>query len=72
MNCRDCLENLDPYLDRELTDRELEEVKRHLADCPPCDDRYALRVGLKRLVKICCDQGQAPDSLRSKLRQILF
>jgi mycothiol system anti-sigma-R factor len=72
VNCRDCLENLDPYLDRELTDSELEEVKRHLTDCPPCDDRYQLKTSLKRLVKICCDQGEAPAHLRSKLRQILF
>jgi mycothiol system anti-sigma-R factor len=72
MKCRDCLENLDPYLDRELTDVELAEVKRHLAACPPCEDRYQLKVSLKRLVKVCCDQGVAPEQLRSKLRQILF
>jgi mycothiol system anti-sigma-R factor len=72
VNCDDCLENLDPYLDRELTDSELEEVKRHLADCPPCEGRYQLREGLKRLVKVCCDQGGAPEQLRSRLRQILF
>jgi mycothiol system anti-sigma-R factor len=72
VNCRDCLENLDPYLDRELTDAELEEVKRHLADCPPCDDHYQLKVGLKRLVKVSCDKGEAPAQLRSRLRQILF
>jgi mycothiol system anti-sigma-R factor len=72
VNCRDCLENLDPYLDRELTEAELAEVKRHLADCPPCEDYYRLQVNVKRLVKVCCDQGQAPAHLRSKLRQILF
>ncbi len=72
MNCRDCMKRLDPYLDRELTDAELVEVKRHLADCPPCEDRFELQVHVKRLVKICCDQGTAPESLRTKLRQILF
>jgi mycothiol system anti-sigma-R factor len=72
VNCRDCLVNLDPYLDRELTDNELEEVRRHLADCPPCEELYQLRTNLKRLVKVCCDQGVAPESLRSRLRSILF
>jgi mycothiol system anti-sigma-R factor len=72
VNCRDCLESLDSYVDRELTDDELSEVKRHLAECPPCEDFYQLQVNLKRLVKVCCDQGEAPASLRSKLRQILF
>jgi mycothiol system anti-sigma-R factor len=72
VNCRDCLENLDTYLDRELTDDELAEVRRHLADCPPCEDLYQLKASLKRLVKVCCEEGTAPEHLRSKLRQILF
>ena len=72
MKCRDCLENLDPYVDRELTDAEMAEVKRHLADCPPCEDNYQLKASLHRLVKVCCDQGVAPEQLRSRLRQILF
>jgi len=72
VNCGDCLENLDSYLDRELTDAELSEVQRHMADCPPCEDLYKLHVNMKRLVKVCCDQGEAPAHLRSKLRQILF
>jgi mycothiol system anti-sigma-R factor len=72
VNCRDCLRNLDPYVDRELTDAELAEVRRHLADCPPCEDYYQLKDSLKRLVKVCCDRGKAPEHLRSKLRQILF
>jgi mycothiol system anti-sigma-R factor len=72
MNCRDCLRNLDTYVDRELTDQELIEVRQHLADCPPCEDLYELRSSIKRLVKVCCDEGVAPEHLRSKLRQILF
>ncbi len=72
MNCGECLEKLDPYVDRELNDVELAEVRRHLADCPPCEDLYQLRASLKRLVKVCCDEGTAPEHLRSRLRQILF
>jgi mycothiol system anti-sigma-R factor len=72
VNCTDCLEKLDQYVDRELTDSELAEVKRHLADCPPCEDHYQLQVHMRRVVKVCCDQGVAPEQLRSRLRQILF
>lgn len=72
MNCGECLEKLDPYVDRELTEDELAEVRQHLADCPPCEDLYQLRASLKRLVKVCCDEGTAPEHLRSRLRQILF
>ena len=72
MRCRDCLQKLDQFVDRELTDDELVEVRRHLGDCPPCQDLYELQVHLKRLVKVCCDRGKAPEQLRAKLRQILF
>ena len=72
MNCKDCLQKLDGYVDRELSDQELAEVKAHLQDCPPCDQYFQLEVGLKRLVKVCCDQGQAPAHLRERLTQILF
>src|SRR2546423_172043 len=64
--------SLDGDVDRELTDDEIEEVKRHLSHCPPCEDRYQLEVHVKRLVKVCCDKGSAPAHLRAKLRQILF
>lgn len=72
MNCKDCWEKLDRYVDRELTDAELYEVKRHLEDCPHCEDLYRLQLNLRRVVKVCCDQGVAPEHLRSRLRQILF
>ena len=72
MNCRDCIQKLDLYLDRELSEEELDEVKHHLAECPPCEDRYQLQAHMKRLIKVCCDQGTAPPHLRQKLREILF
>lgn len=72
MNCWECMERLDRYVDRELTDVEIEEVRRHLQACPPCEDQFQLQVHVKRLVKVCCDQGAAPEHLRAKLRQILF
>ncbi len=72
MNCGECLEKLDQYVDRELNDREVAQLKQHLEFCPPCEDRYRFQADLKRLVKVCCDQGEAPPALRDKLREILF
>jgi mycothiol system anti-sigma-R factor len=72
MNCTDCLERLASYVDRELTDEEVEDVKRHLDHCPPCRDRFFFEDHVKRLVKVCCDQGVAPEHLRTKLNKILF
>jgi mycothiol system anti-sigma-R factor len=72
MNCDGCIEKLERYVDRELTDQELGEVRGHLERCPPCEDRYQLQAGLKRLVKLSYGQGTAPATLRQKLLQILF
>ena len=72
MRCKDCMEKLHTYVDRELSDEELEEVRLHLEKCPPCEHVYQLQAGLKRLVKVCCDQGTAPPQLRERLVQILF
>ncbi len=72
MNCKDCQDKLDQFVDRELSDEELVEVRRHLEECPPCEDLYRLQVNMRRVVKVCCDQGVAPEHLRSRLRQILY
>ena len=71
MNCGYCKERLGSYLDRELTDEEIEEVRIHLRDCGPCEDHFQLQAHVKRLVKVCCDQGEAPAELRQRLKQIL-
>jgi len=53
MNCADCSEKLDRYLDRELTDTEMLELQLHLEGCPPCTDNYEFQASRKRLVKVC-------------------
>jgi mycothiol system anti-sigma-R factor len=59
MNCGDCKEKLDRYLDRELSDGEVTELKLHLDDCPPCADQYEFQAQLKRLVKVCCNRTRS-------------
>lgn len=71
MNCDDCIERLDPYVDRELTDAEIDEVRMHLAECPPCGHQVELRTDLKRLVKVCLDEGSASPQLRQRLQHLL-
>jgi anti-sigma factor (TIGR02949 family) len=72
MNCDDCIERLDPYVDRELTTEEVEEVSMHLLDCPPCERTFERRNDLKRLVKTCLDaETGASSDLRSRLQHLL-
>jgi mycothiol system anti-sigma-R factor len=71
MNCKDCSEKLDRYVDRELSDTEVFELQLHLEGCPDCEDHYEFSSHLKRLVKTACDCDTAPPAFREKLRHLL-
>jgi len=71
MNCQDCSEKLDRYVDRELNNTEVLELKLHLEGCPGCEGQYEFQAHLKRLVRHACDCDTAPPAFREKLRQML-
>jgi len=71
MNCPDCKDKLDRFVDRELNNTEVLELQLHLEGCPDCSDQYEFQAHLKRLVKHSCDCDAAPAAFREKLRQIL-
>ncbi|GAB3564787.1 mycothiol system anti-sigma-R factor [Spelaeicoccus albus] len=62
------LKRLYNYLDGELSDSEIAEIRRHLAHCPPCESEYSIESMLKDLVKrSCCET--APEGLRTRIRE---
>lgn len=71
MNCADCHQRLDSYLDRELNPTELLQVQLHLDTCPSCAARYEFHSHLQRLVKSCCTQDLPPAPFLSHLRALL-
>jgi mycothiol system anti-sigma-R factor len=71
MDCDSCVQRLDQLVDRELSVIEVEEVNHHLNSCGDCTKRYRFHEGLKLLVKVSCQDEQAPAALRERLRQIL-
>lgn len=67
MDCTECLERLYPYLDRELTPKDLEEVRVHLDDCGGCDSAFVVeRVFLDRL-RGSASSDVAPAGVRERL-----
>jgi mycothiol system anti-sigma-R factor len=53
-DCPDCeaaRDRLEAYVDRELTEADVVEVRRHLADCPDCERCFEFEAGLKLLVR---------------------
>ncbi len=69
-DCKETLDRLYEYLDRELSAEEQVEVQHHLDDCPPCRDRFHFEENVLRVVRRCCRDVSAPPSLVEKVRKI--
>jgi mycothiol system anti-sigma-R factor len=69
-NCDETMGRLSLYLDRELSENEVGEVKRHLASCPPCEQVFDFQLELKRLVRKECCTDDAPARLRAWVRKL--
>jgi mycothiol system anti-sigma-R factor len=67
ITCRNCLQALHPYIDRELSDEDIVHVREHLDACPGCFHLYEFEESVRRLVRVKCLQQLAPESLRLKI-----
>lgn len=66
VNCREVLERLEFYLDKELTEDDVARIRQHLADCPPCDQVLHIEELVKALVARSCVE-HAPERLREQV-----
>ena len=71
INCRDCVEALNPYIDRELSDEDIIQVRLHLEACGGCLHVYQFHESLRRLVRVRCQEQVAPESLRARIAMSL-
>lgn len=65
-DCPDCdsaMDKLEAYVDRELTEGEMAQVRHHLAECPDCDTCFDFQEHLKVLVRRKGCPETAPPSL---------
>jgi hypothetical protein len=67
--CEWCEEVLQPFLDRDLTDAERRDAKKHLDDCKYCRKRYRFEEGLRRLVQQAVVEPMAP-ALKQRLSEL--
>lgn len=49
--CDEALANLYPFLDSELEIVQVQRIKAHLDDCPPCWEVFGFEERLKRVVR---------------------
>jgi mycothiol system anti-sigma-R factor len=67
ITCKTCLKALYPYLDRELSDEDIVQVRVHLDECTGCFHLFQFEDSLRRLVRVQCQGQQAPDALRVRI-----
>ena len=71
MNCPECHDLIDPYIDNELDVSAAILVKQHLRDCFRCQLRFKSREALQPLLSNPQLPFAAPDSLRRKIQSAL-
>jgi mycothiol system anti-sigma-R factor len=68
--CREALQQLERFLDGELPDERIHEVKEHLTACYPCTDRATFEEQLRAIVRRECVEHAPPrlvESIRARL-----
>jgi anti-sigma factor RsiW len=71
MNCEECQDFIDAYVDNELDAAATLWVERHLRDCPECRQRLEARKGLHALLDQPQLRFEVPESLRTKVLSAL-
>ena len=68
-DCDGCEKALQPFLDRDLTDAERQEVEGHLEDCPYCKARYDFEERLRRRMRQVVVEPMTP-ALKQRLSEL--
>jgi anti-sigma factor RsiW len=71
MNCQECHDFIDPYIDNELDVAAAILVKQHLRDCSQCQPLLESRKALRTLLSNPQLQFEVPDSLRRRIQSAL-
>ena len=71
MNCQECHDFIDPYIDNELDVAAAILVQQHLRDCFQCQPLLESRKALRALLNNPQLQFEVPDSLRRKIQSAL-
>ena len=67
MNCEECREFIDPYIDNELDAAATITVERHLRECVACAEALEARKGLRALLGKPELSFDVPESLRTRV-----
>jgi anti-sigma factor (TIGR02949 family) len=71
MTCQECVEKLQPFLDRELSEIERLEVEHHLTVCGHCADSFQFEAGILHVVGRCGRSTAAPEEFKARIRVVV-
>ena len=67
MDCDDCIDRLYQFLDLELTETEVVQVRAHLSGCDDCGEEFGLEETFLRRLRDCVTSDVAPRELRERV-----
>jgi mycothiol system anti-sigma-R factor len=65
--CERALERMYEFLDNEIDTVSGDAIRRHLAECEPCLDRFDIEQAVKAVVRRGCGGEHAPEHLRTRI-----
>lgn len=69
LNCKDTIEKLYGYLDRQLSDQEVAEVRDHLDNCRHCSGHFRFEENVLTRIYSACHEVQTPPDLKERIRK---
>ena len=72
MICREAVEHLYEYLDKELTPQVERAVRQHLEDCQPCLEQFDFEDAFLKFLQARCRGRCAPPELKRRILHELF
>ncbi len=67
VDCQGVLAHLYAFHDHELSAAEADQIREHLMACEPCLDAFQVEDAMRALIRKCCSQERAPQSLRVRV-----
>jgi anti-sigma factor (TIGR02949 family) len=68
--CREAERRLQEYVDRQLTDDEIDRIEQHLAVCERCTNCYRFETEVRLYVREACVTEPCPETLKLRLRSL--
>ena len=68
-DCNETLRELETFLDGELSQAALDDIREHLGDCPNCLEAFDFHAELKAVIAKKCQNDPLPAGLLARIEQ---